>query len=105
MTIFSQQSYDYEKGKVKLFWQEPLINGSPISSYTILKDIGSGVYYEIYKGLGLSFVDSNLVDGQSYNYKIYATNGAGDGIESAILIGVAGELPGKVTSVSIVLQS
>ena len=70
-----------------------------------MKDAGSGVYYPIYEGPATSYTDENLVHGQSYNYKIYATNGAGSGILSNVLVGIAGSLPGKVTVITKTLQS
>lgn len=105
ITTLEQLDYDYEQGKVKLAWTQPAINGSPIKQYTLSKDVGSGVFYPIYQGIDLSFTDVNLVPGQSYNYKIYATNGAGDGPVSTVLTGYAGEYPGKITSVTISVQS
>lgn len=79
ITDFAQQSYDYESGKCKLLWSAPALNGSPIKYYTVTKDVGSGVFYPIYTGTNTFFTDANLIYGQSYNYKVYATNSAGDG--------------------------
>lgn len=70
-----------------------------------MKDAGSGVYYPIYEGPSTSFTDANLVFGQSYNYKILATNSAGSGPLSNVLVGVAASLPGKVTVINKFLQS
>ena len=36
------------------------------------------------------------MEGQSYNYKIYASNGAGDGPTSPPIVGYAGEIPGVI---------
>lgn len=72
------------------------MNGSPIKYYTITKDVGNGVYYPIYIGSDTNFTDTKLIPGQSYNYKIYATNGAGDGPVSNTLSAIAGSLPGKI---------
>ena len=103
--MFSQQSFDYVKGSCIILWQAPSNNGSPITSYTLLKDVGSGVFYTVYQGTDTSFTDTELVEGESYNYKIYATNGAGSGPVSSMLTAIAGAEPGKITSVTIGLQS
>jgi hypothetical protein len=66
-----------------------------------MKDLGGAVYYPIYTGLSTSYTDSELTAGTSYNYKIYATNIAGSGIISGVMIGTAGALTGKIMSVSV----
>lgn len=94
ITTFAQSTSNYEAGKINLEWTPPADNGSTITSYTLLRDVGSGTYYEIMSGLVTSYTDTDLSEGSSYNYKVYATNQAGSGTHSAILTAVAGELPG-----------
>lgn len=94
ITVFAQSTSDYEAGKIKLEWTAPAENGSTITEYTLLRDVGSGTYYEIMSGLVTEYTDTGLSEGSSYNYKIYATNSAGSGTQSAILTATAGELPG-----------
>ncbi len=96
VTVFSQRTADYEKGKVKLQWTAPNMNGSPVKYYTLLKDVGSGIYYPLYKGSDTSYTDEGLVEGQSYNYKVYATNAAGDGPVSTAIVTYAAEFPGII---------
>lgn len=91
-----QKSYDYVKGTIKLLWSAPAINGSPIKNYTVLRDVGSGIFYPLWSGAETSFIDTNLVEGKSYNYKIYASNAAGDGPVSQPKVGYAGEIPGII---------
>jgi hypothetical protein len=45
ITEFSQSLEDYENGKCKLIWTEPYNNGSPIIYYSVMRDVGSGVYF------------------------------------------------------------
>jgi hypothetical protein len=107
ITVFSQSSVNYEKGKVKLQWTAPSMNGSPLMFYTIMKDVGSGVFYPLYQGIETSFTDVMLINGQAYNYKVYATNAAGDAPMSAPILTYAAELPSMLRQdqVSIGLQS
>lgn len=69
------------------------MNGSPLQHYTVMKDVGSGIFYPLYQGIETAFTDDNLVAGQAYNYKVYATNAAGDGPMSAAIVTHAAELP------------
>ena len=48
VTAFAQKNTDYEKGKVKLEWTAPNMNGSPVKYYTVLRDVGSGIFYPLY---------------------------------------------------------
>ena len=117
VTTMYQPTVGYEKGTVKLEWEAPSTFetvGNIISRYAILKDVGSGVFYVHANVTGynltqrndtLSFVDTGLVAGQLYNYKVLATNVIGDGPESSILTGTAGEEPGIINTLSITLQS
>jgi hypothetical protein len=50
----------------------------------------------LWSGAETSFIDTNLVEGKSYNYKIYASNAAGDGLVSQPKVGYAGEIPGII---------
>ena len=68
VTVFAQSPLNYEKGKVKLQWTAPSMNGSPLKFYTLMRDVGSGVFYPLYQGIETSFTDEGLIDGQSYNY-------------------------------------
>jgi hypothetical protein len=50
-------------------------------------------------------VDTELVPGQLYNYKVLATNIIGDGPESSLLVATAGQEPGIIDTLSITLES
>ena len=95
VTGFHQPTDNYRKGTIRLAWSVPSTFetvGNRVTRYTILKDVGSGVFYTLahVSGSTLEFTDTGLVEGQLYNYKVYATNAIGDGLESAVLTGTAG---------------
>lgn len=46
-----------------------------------------------------------MIDGQSYNYKVHATNYIGDGPISSIVVGVAAEFPSAPYGFEIVTQT
>lgn len=115
VTTLHQPTVGYKQGTIRLEWEAPSTFetvGNIISRYAILKDVGSGVFYVHANVTGfnltqrndtLSFVDTGLVAGQQYNYKVLATNVIGDGPESAILTATAGEEPGIIDTLSITL--
>lgn len=95
MTGVAQNTENYEAGKIKLLWTAPsTFNtvGSKIQYYQILKDVGSGVFYEHADVDGdlLAYTDIDLVPGNRYTYKVRAYNEMGFGAESALLTGTAG---------------
>lgn len=98
MTTLTQLSYNYVEGSIYLLWTPPNDNGSPITQYTLYKDVGSGVYYPIYIGAATYYNDTNLIGGQAYNYEIKATNAAGDSAMSSVFTGVAGAPPNQVSN-------
>jgi hypothetical protein len=105
-----QPTTGYVNGQVKLEWEEPSTFrtvGAFVSRYTVLKDVGSGAFYPhaVVDGNTLDYTDSNLTAGQKYSYKVFASNIIGDGPESSVVIGTAGQEPGEVTTLSIVTES
>ena len=82
VTVFSQSLTGYEAGKVKLQWTAPEDNGSTILYYVVMRDVGSGVYFEVYKGLDTKFTDDGLYPGYDYHYKVKAYNPIGFGPDS-----------------------
>ncbi len=69
-------------GQVNLTWQAPAIIGG-IVNYTIYRSImPGGETYLATVGNVLTFTDGSITDGQIYYYKITATNGAGEGLQS-----------------------
>jgi hypothetical protein len=82
ITTLAQNTQGYQAGTVWLLWQKPEENGSKILLYSVSRDVGSGVFFEVYRGLNPSFTDSALRVGQSYNYKVKAFNAKGFGPDS-----------------------
>ena len=82
VTEFSQSLVDYEAGKAKLLWKAPADNGSTILYYVVMRDVGSGVYFEVYKGLETKYTDEGLYPGYDYHYKVKAYNPIGFGQDS-----------------------
>jgi hypothetical protein len=73
----SQKTIDYEAGKIKLNWTVPSnfsTVGADVLYYTIYRDVGSGVFYNLSTSKTNEFTDTGLVHGQKYNYKVSATN-------------------------------
>lgn len=105
VSVFSQSTKDYESGKVKLIWTQSDNNGSPITSYLVQRDVGSGVFFKVYEGVSPQFTDSGLEAGQNYNYKVRANNVVGSGQFSEVLTAIAGSIPLKITTQKILLQS
>jgi hypothetical protein len=105
ITVFFQPTVDYISGTVSLQWNSPLNNGSPITKYTLQRDVGVGVFFTIWEGQETTYRDVDLLPGQTYLYRIKASNVIGDGLFSNILTTTASSIPGKITSLSIGLQS
>lgn len=105
ITVFEQPTTDYESGTVRLSWEAPNNSGSEILRYIVTRDVGSGVHYVVYEGIDLNYTDTELQPGETYLYKVRAENARGEGPESAVLTTTASQIPGKIDSVSIKLQS
>lgn len=90
ITDLHQAITGYEAGKITLVWSLDNNNGSPVTSYIVTRDVGSGVFFEVYRGIQSQFTDISLQSGQTYNYKVKAENVIGTGIESDIVSGIAG---------------
>jgi len=83
----------------------PNPHGSKILSYHVTRDVGTGVFFEVYNGSDLNFTDTRLQAGQTYKYKVTAENYIGMGSESEIITAIAGSIPQKITTQKIELQS
>lgn len=105
ITTLIQNTVGYQAGTVQLLWQKPEENGSKILYYSVTRDVGTGVFFEVYRGLNPQFTDSALSSGQSYNYKVKAYNAKGFGLESISVIAVAGAIPLQIQTVQIKDQS
>jgi len=73
---------------VNLSWSIPSSdNGSPITSYTVSYSVtGSGSYSNLYTGTNLSAIATGTTTGESYDFKIIATNIIGDSLPVTLTI-------------------
>ena len=71
-------------GQTTLSWNSPTDNGgSAITGYHIYRSTSeNGTYSLIISQAGTSYQDTNLTNGQTYWYKIFPTNAAGEGQNS-----------------------
>ena len=70
---------------VYLTWNAPVYDGgSAITNYTIYRGTSSGseVFFASIDGNTLNYTDNNLVNGQTYYYRVSAVNSAGEGEKS-----------------------
>jgi hypothetical protein len=93
-----------------LQWTEPSTFetvGDRVTNYTLLKDAGSGVFYEhaVISGSTREYIDTDLVPGADHNYQVFASNVIGSGTASSVCIGTAGQEPGKVPFLIATLNS
>ena len=100
-----QPTTGYQSGTVSLSWDAPENNGSEILYYILTRDVGSGVHYVVYEGPEAKFIDTNLRPGETYLYRVRAVNARGEGVESALLTTTASQVPGKIDSLKIKVQS
>lgn len=66
-------------------WEEPNDNGSTITGYVLEEKVGSGEYVQIYSGTELAFSKTDASIGETYTYRVKATNDNGDSPYSAEL--------------------
>ena len=97
----------YGNQSITLTWVTPHpIGGEPITNYTIIQGLTSGTEtYYITLGVVNSFVDiglngTGLTNGQTYYYKVYAVNIAGNGTNSAEVNAVPKTTPNAPLSIS-----
>jgi hypothetical protein len=79
VTGLAQDESKYKVGTITMKWDSISPTGTPTLSYVLLKDNGLGVFFILYQGLQTFFQDRDLIAGQTYNYRIYATNYLGNG--------------------------
>ena len=67
-------------GYVQLGWSDAAANGTPVQNYTIYRGDASGEEVR-YASVGAinAFTDLGVVNGQTYYYRVSATNAAGEG--------------------------
>ena len=88
-----------------LEWEVPEGNGAVIIGYSVTRDVGTGVFFKVYQGAANTYTDTALVPGTSYIYKVAAQNAVGLGPYTNGLVTTASAVPGKISVVTIVLES
>jgi titin len=94
-------------GQVVLSWQAPLDNGgSNVSGYRVYRALVSGgVYTLIAATASLGHVDTELLNGQVYWYKVSAVNSVQEGIRCSAASATPCTLPGAPTGLVAVAGS
>ncbi|HKZ49204.1 MAG TPA: kelch repeat-containing protein [Thermoplasmata archaeon] len=79
-------------GQVTLTWESP---GFPVLNYTIYRGLSlGGEVYLVTLGDVLIYLDTGLVNGQTYFYRVTATNGTGEGPPSNEAWATPATIPG-----------
>jgi fibronectin type 3 domain-containing protein len=63
---------------ITLDWSVAFDGGSPVTGYTLFRTAPGGVETPIALGPGTTFTDTNLTNGDTYEYEVVATNEVGD---------------------------
>jgi titin len=90
-------------GAVSLRWNQPNDNGSPITGYNIHRGEAPGgeTFYASVQGAGnLTYIDTGLVNGRTYHYRVCAVNEAGPGALSNEISASPLSVPGVPTHLS-----
>jgi hypothetical protein len=69
--------------RLDVSWTAPTNNNVAITGYTLQRRLGSGAWSTVYTGGGLSFNDTNVALGSSYQYRVLATNALGSSAYSS----------------------
>jgi titin len=82
-------------GRVDLTWSTPYNGGSPITGYILYKQWpGLSNWTQLASLKGNSYSDVDLINGQTYAYKVRAVNGIGEGRMSNVVKDFPRTLPG-----------
>lgn len=82
-------------GQLTASWSAPPANGLPITGYTVLQSTSaSGPFSVAGTTTGASFTESGLGNGVMRFYKVFATNGLGEGPSSGAASGTTFQVPG-----------
>jgi hypothetical protein len=64
-------------------WTAPANNNLTITGYTLQRRLGTGAWSNVYTGPNLSFIDTGVALGSSYQYRVLATNALGSSAYSS----------------------
>jgi hypothetical protein len=59
-------------------WVAPASNGSTITGYTLQEKTSTGDFSTVYTGTNLTYTSTGLAEGETYSYRVKASNGIGD---------------------------
>jgi len=86
--------------EIKLDWTTPANNGYQISGYTIERSTDGGATWTVLvadtQSQAITYTDTALTIGNTYNYRVAAINAVGTGTFSADVAVVAGNVPDQV---------
>ena len=89
--------------EINLVWTTPANNGYQITGYQIERSTDGGLTYGTLvadtQSTAITYTDTALTVGASYNYRVAAINAVGVGTVSGVIAVVAGDVPNQVTLV------
>jgi Fibronectin type III domain len=87
-------------GSVTLNWQKPAGNGAPVNYYQVQRAVSPASWTTFPAQKPAEFIDINVINGDSYYYRVRAHNAAGYGPFSTVVIGVPRTVPSAPASCS-----
>ena len=91
---------------IQLDWTAPADNGFAITTYQVEKSTDNGSTWTSLTSVNaLTTQDTGLINGNSYQYRVLATNTIGNSAFSGAVAIVAGDVPGALSSLVATTQS
>jgi hypothetical protein len=87
-------------GSVTLNWQRPAGNGAAVDYYQVRRAVSPASWTTFPAQKPAEFIDTNVINGGSYFYRVRAHNAAGYGPFSTVVIGVPRTVPSAPASCS-----
>ena len=91
---------------IQLDWTAPANNGFAITTYQVEKSSDAGTTWSPLTSVNaLTTQDSGLTNGNTYQYRVLATNQIGSSVFSGVVQIIAGDVPSAITSLTATTQS
>ena len=91
---------------IQLDWTAPADNGFAITTYQVEKSIDAGATWSPLTSVNaLTTQDSGLTNGNTYQYRVLATNQIGSSAFSGVVQIIAGDVPSAITALTATTQS